>query len=483
MSIESELYRIITAKNRMLNSIIGKGVTDITAATPLDEYPDYIDQIETGGGGGFEIPDPNKPIKFYDYDGMLLYSYTIEEVQELTELPPLPTREGLICQSWNWTLADIKALDKAMNIGALYITDDGATRLHIRLSDVARNVIPLYFYQSVASGVTISWGDGSGTETVSGTGNVNTSHTYTAVGDYIISLIPLSNCTFRLGHGSSGYCVLGPVNNNTRVITSMLREVNYGNKTAAITAYTFQYCRNLKYVSLPNTATTLGNYTFSNCTSLVAFTVSVKTTSIPTFAFGYCYGIKTICLPAGVTSIAASAMRYCYSLSDITIPPKITSFTGYCFSECYSIQYVSIPAGVTTMSNFIFNKCYSLSDVVLPEGLTSIGSNVFYQNYALSSVNIPSTVTTIGSNAFYDCHSLQKITIPAGVTSIGTNAFYNCYGVKEYVINAATPPTLSTSAFTGIADDCIISIPAGSLESYVADSNWANFAAYIQERQ
>ena len=31
-----------------------------------------------------------KPIRFFDYNGTLLYSYTLEELQNLTELPPPP---------------------------------------------------------------------------------------------------------------------------------------------------------------------------------------------------------------------------------------------------------------------------------------------------------------------------------------------------------------------------------------------------------
>lgn len=49
-------------------------------------------------------------VNFRDYDGTVLYSYTVEEAAALTELPPLPTHEGLVCQGWNWTLTDIKEM-------------------------------------------------------------------------------------------------------------------------------------------------------------------------------------------------------------------------------------------------------------------------------------------------------------------------------------------------------------------------------------
>ena len=49
-------------------------------------------------------------------------------------------------------------------------------------------VVPLYFNQTVANGVTIDWGDGSPPETLTGTGNRNTTHTYSAAGTYDITL-------------------------------------------------------------------------------------------------------------------------------------------------------------------------------------------------------------------------------------------------------------------------------------------------------
>ena len=52
----------------------------------------------TPGGGG-DTPSPHgSDVNFRDCDGTLLYSYSKDQFLALTELPPLPTREGLICQ-------------------------------------------------------------------------------------------------------------------------------------------------------------------------------------------------------------------------------------------------------------------------------------------------------------------------------------------------------------------------------------------------
>ena len=130
-----------------------------------------------GGGGGSSSASP-KDVNFYDYDGTLVASYSLSEAQSLTALPDATTHSGLTFQGWNYTLEKVKAFTRPMNVGAMYITDDGKTRLHIRIAAEGRMNVPLYISQTVANGVTIDWGDGSATQTLAGTGNVNTTHTY-----------------------------------------------------------------------------------------------------------------------------------------------------------------------------------------------------------------------------------------------------------------------------------------------------------------
>ena len=175
------------------------GKTDLIP--PLN-MPTEIGSIQTGGGGS-SAPISANDVTFYDYDGTIVASYSIAEAQALTSLPDGPAHEGLSFQGWNWTLEAIKALNRPVTVGAMYITDDGATRLHIRIATVGRMTVPLYIGQTVAKGGSIDWGDGSPAETLADTGNVNTSHTYAEPGDYIISLMPQDGCTLSFGNGSS----------------------------------------------------------------------------------------------------------------------------------------------------------------------------------------------------------------------------------------------------------------------------------------
>ena len=130
------------------------------------------------------------------------------------------------------------------------------------------------------------------------------------------------------------------------------------------------------------------------------------------------------------------------------------------------------------------NRVYqnAIQRVEIGSGVTSIGGNAFQNCYSLTSISIPDGVTSIGNGAFQNCYSLASINIPDGITSIGSSAFSGCNGVSEYHFASTTPPTLSnTNAFTGIAADCIIYVPVGSLEAYQTATNWSTYASRIQE--
>ena len=392
---------------------------------------DVTVDVASGGGGGASANWND--VTFIDYDGSVLYSYSLAEAQVLTGLPELPSHDGLICQGWNWTLEAIKALNRPVTVGAMYITDDGATRLHIRIATVGRMTVPLYIGQTKSNGVSIDWGDGSAAKTLSGTGNVNTSHTYAEPGDYIISLMPQDGCKLSFGSGSSSYCVMGSTENNNIVYCNMLQEVYVGKNV-----------------------TSIGSYAFRNC-----------------------YSLASITIPDGVTSIGISAFNYCFSFASITIPDGVTSIGSSAFNSCYSLASITIPDGVTSIGSDAFNNCNSLASITIPEGVTSIGISAFVSCRSLASITIPDGVTSIGSNAFPYCYSLASITIPDGVTSIGNSAFNSCFGMRYYDFSACTAiPALShKNAFNNIPSDCQMLIPSALYNSWKSATNWATYAS------
>lgn len=487
--------------------------------------PDGTQQVGTMAETGSQVSSP-KDVNFIDYDGTLLYGYTLEEMQALTALPDLPSHDGLTCQGWNWTLAGIKALGRSVTVGATYITNDGKTRLYIRIVAEGRMSVPLYWDQTVSDGISIDWGDGSIPQTFSGTGSKNTTHTYATVGEYIITLDPTEGCTVRLGDQSSTHCVLGPTGNTGKVYSNMLYKVEIGRgvinlnigafnncyslisvtipaSVISIQSHVFQYCYSLlsavipsgvtnignnafsycgllSSVAIPDGVTGIGNYAFADCYSLDNVTIPNGVTSIGDSAFSGC-AITSILIPDGVTTIGNSAFYYCRALASVTIPNSVTTIGDNAFSNCRALTDIELPSSVTSIGDGAFKYCCSLSNIVLPMGITRIVDSAFYSCQSIASITIPDGITSIGSSAFYNCYSIASVTIPNSVNKLWGSAFSYCYGMSAYYFQSIEPPALSDgNVFRGIPDDCVIYVPSASVDTYKTATNWSAHASKIQ---
>ena len=439
-----------------------------------------------------------KDINFYDYDGTLLYSYTLEDIQTLEKLPKLPSQKGLICQGWNWTLEEIKNENSKVNVGATYITDDGKTRIYIHLEERRSPILGL----RINGTVIVDWGDGE-TSTITNIGSsklVYTSeHTYSNSGDYIITLEVDGSASIS-GDSYCTYILRSAINlyTNHYVYANTIQKIEIGNNISLydyafnncyslltitipngitkINSYAFYYCYSLSSISIPSGVTSLYSKIFFNCYSLLTVSLPSSVKLIDQHAFYDCYCLKNINIPYGITKIYKYAFQNCRSLLSISIPSSVTSIDEYAFSYCYSLENITLQFGITNIGNFAFAGCWSLKNISIPESVTNIGnyifsncttiSNVVFSSSVISTnfasifdscniiknINIPHGITEIGSKCFNNCYSLLTITIPDGVTNIGASAFKYCQSLSSISIPESVT-VIGTNAFcycTGI---------------------------------
>jgi hypothetical protein len=508
--------------------LINKTITENGTYSAKEENADGYSTItvDVSGSSSGSAMD----VIFYDYDGTILYNYSASEFADLSAMPANPSHEGLTAQGWNWSLADAKAYVAnygKLNIGQMYNTSDGKTRIYITLSD---GRLEPYLGLGINGSVDVDWGDGSEHDTMTGSkvsAAVLKSHKYATAGDYVIALEVTGSMSF-LHNGAKGPLLLTANRTTTdqnAVYMRTVHEVRIGSNVTSIDnkvfqscysltsviipssvtsigSYAFYGCTALKFITIPNNVTSLNTNTFQNCFALASVTIPSSITSIGASAFGGCYVLASVTIPSQVTSIGASTFTSCYALTSITIPSKVTSIGTYTFQNCFSLNAITIPSSVTDIGAYAFQNCYALSSVTIPSNVTSIGSTAFSGCRALTSIIIPSTVTKIEGNAFQDCSALNSITIPSSVTSIdnyafsnssalasvtipskvtsiGHYAFQNCYGLGYIRFIGETPPTVSSfSAWTSIPTDCIIYIPLGTYITYTKASNYPSPSSY-----
>lgn len=432
-------------------------------------------------------------LKMMDFDGTILYSFTREEVMEMTELPEPPDHSDnevpLTFDEWNWTLEEVKEYLSSIDhysvlVGAIYHPTDGYHHVFAKL----KNALTV----EVSNNGSVDWGDG----TTSTSGGAK-SHTYSNEGEYHIVI--------------DGKCLrIGSTGNDT------YKAIQYDRayiSTNIDSGFHLKNCHDLRFITLPYTFTWgTGNPVTGN--SCMASLICPRGVLILTMSS--CFGLKSISLPYGVVSVSIS---YCPNLEYV----QLANVENLSISSC-GLRKVNLPDSLISLGSSAFSYSRNLEEINIPSSVTSIGANAFYECGRLSIVNMENGLVSIGNQAFYYCKALKKITIPNSVTSIGTSLFASCESLREVILSdnievipsnilsglqnitkvvigsgtkeigygmlsglrgytlvfrSAVPPTISSSS--SISSPFKIVVPKGSIDAYKNATNLSQMASIMVE--
>lgn len=371
-------------------SVVTGGGTDVsdTTAVEADVKEGKVFHKANGDravGTLAEVTEaPLKDVNLIDYDGTCLYSYTKAEFANLSALPAAPTHDGLVSEGWMYTLAQAKtqaASDGKLYVGHLYNTTDGRTRIKIRLTE---GRLSPYLGLCVNGTVTVDWGDGSATSTVTGsslTTLTNTQHTYASAGEYTIH-VSVNGTARIVGNASYGqFLWANETASSTRaknaVYMSAIVEVNIGDDMQ------------------------IGSSAFSMAYHAIVSYPSADVFATNGFGFGLSfYEIPIICLPYGLDGIGN------YGISNP------------------SVKAAQIPNTVTSLGASVFSGCNGLSSLIIPSSVTSIGATCFQNCYGLAELHFKSATppTVSASTAFTNLPTDCVIYVPSGSLSAYTSA-------------------------------------------------------------
>ncbi len=390
-------------------------------------------------------PPKESDINFWDYDGTLLYSWTLAELTTKTELPPLPSHDGLVCQGWNWTLADIKDAGRELDIGALYITDDGKTRLYVDVDTETWDDFVLNYRQSAYNSVTIDWGDGSAQESV-GTSLLTTiRHTYAQSGAYMITLTVAEGKALRFG-ASDGSTMLIAMDEADMGRCAMLKKVEMGANIEFVNIATFRGCARLESVSVLSGVPFDGSRLFEQCTTLRAIVVGGTFTISQSFY--NCSNLRAIATPKGTTQ------RNDYAIANTAVRQINLDMTAA--NQAQALERVHIKAVNGQVGDF--SACR-----------------------ALLEVTIPADATTFVAAAFNGDNALRRVTCLGDIASIPAQVFQRCYPLRfvDFTHCTAVPTLANVNAFDATHAQLEIRVPASLADAWKAATNWSSLADHI----
>ena len=477
---------------------------DKSCETTGEKLVKVIDSVAAALWKEKSIEPPLKDVNFYDYDGTVVYSYTKAEFLGMSSLPANPAHTGLRAQGWNWTLETAQTyVEKygTCEIGQMYITDDGKTRLYIRIGRSEAYTVHLKFNQSAENGVTVNWGDGSAAETAEAAGNVDMTHTYAAEGDYIITMAVADECSVRLGTsttagttlanaGGSANCFFRQGVRTTGGVTGRdaLIALEIGAGVTDIGSGALNFSTNLRTVTIPQEVAYIRSLAFVGCIMLDAVVVPSGVTEIGEIALGWCQHAKAICLPGGLTALKTGALQVCQMVKRISVPEGVTALAVQVFSGLNAAEVISIPDTIVrAVGQNAFYHCYKVETLNIPVGVTSIGNAAFKGCYNLKHIELPEGVTTIGQMAFSSCFGFEDFIIPSTVTKIDKFAFLYNDGMNTFHVRATTPPVLEATAFTESIPGLTIYVPYSEdhsvLNAYLAATGWSGRGDQIREEE
>ena len=382
-------------------------------------------------------------INFWDYDGTLLYAWTLAELATKTELPPLPSHDGLVCQGWNWTLADIKDAGRELDIGALYITDDGKTRLYVDVDTETWDDFVLNYWQSTRNATTVDWGDGTTPDSINGASYVEHRHVYASSGSYVITMSVKEGTTMRLGRDGRRLIANGETDSGR---CAMLRRVEVGARVKSTEPGVVRNCSMLESISLPQTTKVYAIRTFEMCTQLRVL-IAADMDEIRQ-SFYNCVNLRVIASTKGQTqgnnyAIANTAVRQ-------------INFDMTAANQAQALERVHIKAVNGKVGDF--GSCRSLLEVT-----------------------IPADATTFVAAAFSGDNALRRVTCLGNIASIPAQVFQRCYPLRSVDLThcTAVPTLANVNAFDETHPQLEIRVPASLADAWKAATNWSSLADHI----
>ncbi len=226
--------------------------------------------------------------------------------------------------------------------------------------------------------------------------------------------------------------------------------------------------------------------------------VEYKVTGIGLGAFVNSENLTSVSLPNTITYISDDAFMGCKSLTEFTVPEGVDYIHNYTFALCDNLSNVNLSNSVTWLSECVFvytpsNDAPSLTLTGI-DSLIGIGYASFYcsnieeislpecfeswlyafRNSQLKKIKIPSKITGL-DYSLSECSNLEEVDLPNNNFSLQDFHCEDLGNIRLIRERCPEPPVLDFNWAELVSTDCVLEVPAESIELYSEADNWKEF--------
>lgn len=225
---------------------------------------------------------------------------------------------------------------------------------------------------------------------------------------------------------------------------------------------------------------------FENNTWVRNIDIPAGVTDILDNCFNGC-AITTIALPAHMNSIGRLALATNDKLTHVTMPQTLRSMGEKAFEWCMGLTSIVIPDSLRVIPKEAFNSCPRLTSVTWGNAVEEIGYAAFWAMSAMATsavhLDLPPTLRKLDDYAFAACeNNLRSVTVRSQLDTMGEAVFRHA-NLNRIRFSAAVPPAVTGEGplyDIGRLDSIVV--PCGSLNAWLSDSYWQEFAdRYVED--
>lgn len=208
-----------------------------------------------------------------------------------------------------------------------------------------------------------------------------------------------------------------------------------------------------------------GNYSFDTETKELTLSTANGCLTWHSSSTGIKQENVTSAVIKNLDRIEKETFKNCINLKEVDIPDNLRDISYSAFENCTSLETINVPESCMVYAS-AFAGCTALKSFKMPSAQWTVPLQLLKGCTSLTDFTMSDSVTEIGNEALADCSSLTELKFSSRLETIGSKAFRGCSALAAITFQNKDVPTISEDSFVGLPAKGLITVPAGTMESY-----------------